>query len=218
MARLICNISISLDGFVAGPNPSLEHPLGEGGDLLHEWAFAATSWRESHGLEGGESNADSEVIAESLRATGAVVMGRKMFSGGEGQWEDDPRARGWWGEDPPFHVPVFVLTHHPRETLDMEGGTSFTFVTGGIEAALEQARAAAGDEDVALAGGASVVQQYLTAGLLDELQIHLAPVLLGDGVSLFDRLGIDAVELETTRVIASPSVTHLRFGVPALPT
>jgi len=214
MARLICNISISLDGFVAGPNPSLEHPLGEGGDLLHEWAFGATSWRESHGLEGGEANADSEVIEESLRATGAVVMGRKMFSGGEGRWEDDPRARGWWGEDPPFHVPVFVLTHHAREPLDMEGGTSFTFVTGGIEAALELARAAAGDKDVALAGGASVVQQYLKAGLLDELHIHLAPVLLGDGVSLFDRLGIDAVGLETTRVIASPSVTHLRFDVP----
>jgi dihydrofolate reductase len=218
MARLICNISISLDGFVAGPNPSLERPLGEGGDHLHEWAFAARSWRESHGLEGGEANADSEVIEESLGATGAVVMGRKMFSGGEGRWEDDPRARGWWGEDPPFHVPVFVLTQHARETLVMEGGTSFAFVTGGIEAALEQARAAAGDKDVALAGGASVVQQYLKAGLLDELQIHLAPVLLGDGVSLFDRLGIDAIGLETTRVIASPSVTHLRFAVPALST
>jgi dihydrofolate reductase len=216
MARLICDISISLDGFVAGPNPSLEHPLGEGGDLLHEWAFAATSWRESHGLEGGEKNADSEVIEEWLRATGAVVMGRKMFSGGEGAWENDPRADGWWGDDPPFHVPVFVLTHQPRETKVMEGGTSFTFVTSGIEAALEQARAAAGDKDVHLAGGASVVQQYLKAGLLDELQIHLAPVLLGDGVSLFDRLGIDPAGLEATRVITSPSVTHLRFRVPGV--
>jgi dihydrofolate reductase len=211
MARLICDISISLDGFVAGPNPSLEHPLGEGGDLLHEWAFAATSWRESHGLEGGEKNADSEVIEEQLRATGAVVMGRKMFSGGEGPWENDPRADGWWGDDPPFHVPVFVLTHQARETKVMEGGTTFTFVTDGIEAALEQARAAAGDKDVHLAGGASVVQQYLKAGLLDELQIHLAPVLLGDGTSLFDRLGLDARGLEATRVISSPAVTHLRF-------
>ncbi|MDQ2967759.1 MAG: dihydrofolate reductase family protein [Actinomycetota bacterium] len=218
MARLICDISISLDGFVAGPNPSLEQPLGEGGDRLHEWAFAAASWRESHGLEGGETNADSEVIEESLRATGAVVMGRKMFSGGEGPWENDPRADGWWGDEPPFHVPVFVLTHHARETKAMEGGTSFTFVTDGIEAALEQARAAAGDKDVHLAGGASVVQQYLKAGLLDELQIHVAPVLLGDGTSLFDRLGIDAVRLETTRVIASPSVTHLKFRVPARST
>jgi dihydrofolate reductase len=214
MARLICDISISLDGFVAGPNPSLEQPLGEGGDLLHEWAFAATSWRESHGLEGGEKNADSDLIEESLRATGAVVMGRKMFSGGEGPWENDPRADGWWGDDPPFHVPVFVLTHHARETKVMEGGTSFTFATDGIEAALEQARAAAGGKDVHLAGGASVVQQYLKAGLLDELQIHLAPALLGDGVSLFDRLGIDAAGLEAPRVIASPSVTHLRFQMP----
>jgi dihydrofolate reductase len=153
------------------------------------------------------------VIEESIGATGAVVMGRKMFSGGEGPWENDPRANGWWGEDPPFHVPVFVLTHHAREAKIMEGGTTFNFVTDGIETALEQARAAAEDKDVALAGGASVVQQYLKAGLLDEIQIHLAPVLLGDGVSLFDRLGLDATTLEATRVIASPSVTHLRFRV-----
>jgi len=218
MARLRCEISMSLDGFVAGPNPSLEEPLGAGGDLLHEWAFAAASWRESHGLSGGEANADSEVLEESTGSTGAVVMGRRMFSGGQGPWEPDPRADGWWGDDPPFHVPVFVLSHHAREALAMEGGTSFNFVTDGIEAALEEARAAAGDKDVLLAGGASVVQQYLKAGLLNELQIHVAPVLLGDGTSLFDRLGIDAVGLETTRVIASPSVTHLRFTVPARTT
>ena len=215
MTRLICDVSISLDGFVAGPNPSLEEPLGEGGELLHEWAFAATSWRESHGLEGGEKNADSDVIEESLRATGAVVMGRKMFSGGEGPWESDPRANGWWGDEPPFHVPVFVLTHHARETKVMQGGTSFNFVTDGIEAALEQARAAAEEKDVLLAGGASAVQQYLKAGLLDELQIHVAPVLLGGGTSLFEQLGIEPLGLEATRVIASPSVTHLRFRVPA---
>jgi dihydrofolate reductase len=209
---------MSLDGFVAGPNPSLEEPLGAGGELLHEWAFAAASWRESHGLSGGEANADSEVLEESTGWTGAVVMGRRMFSGGQGPWEPDPRADGWWGDDPPFHVPVFVLTHHARETLAMEGGTSFNFVTDGIEAALEQARAAAGEKDVLLAGGASVVQQYLKAGLLDELQIHVAPVLLGDGTSLFDRLGIDPVGLETTRVITSASVTHLRFRVPARTT
>jgi dihydrofolate reductase len=214
MAKLRCDISMSLDGFVAGPNPSLDKPLGEGGDLLHEWAFAAASWREQHGLEGGEKNADSGVIEESTAATGAVVMGRRMFSGGEGPWEDDPRADGWWGDEPPFHVPVFVLTHHARETKVMQGGTSFTFLTDGIEAALEQARAAAGEKDVLLAGGASVVQQYLKAGLLDEIQVHLAPVLLGDGASLFDRLGIDAIGLETKRVIASPSVTHLKLTVP----
>jgi dihydrofolate reductase len=214
MAKLRCDISMSLDGFVAGPNPSLDKPLGEGGDLLHEWAFAAASWREQHGLEGGEKNVDSGVIEESTAATGAVVMGRRMFSGGEGPWEDDPRADGWWGDEPPFHVPVFVLTHHARETKVMQGGTSFTFLTDGIEAALEQARAAAGEKDVLLAGGASVVQQYLKAGLLDEIQVHLAPVLLGDGASLFDRLGIDAIGLETKRVIASPSVTHLKLTVP----
>ncbi|HEX9598735.1 MAG TPA: dihydrofolate reductase family protein [Gaiellaceae bacterium] len=218
MTRLICDISISLDGFVAGLNPSLEQPLGEGGDLLHEWAFAAQSWRESHGLEGGEKNADSEVIEESISATGAVVMGRRMFSGGEGAWENDPRARGWWGDDPPFHVPVFVLTHHPRETLIMQGGTTFTHVTDGIRAAIDQARAAAGDKDVLLAGGASVVQQCLKAGLLDELQIHVAPVLLGGGTSLFDQLGIEPLRLDATRVVASPSVTHLRFRVPAQTT
>ncbi len=213
MAKVRCEISMSLDGFVAGPNPSLEEPLGAGGDLLHEWAFAAASWRDSHGLEGGEKNADSDVIEESLRATGAVVMGRKMFSGGEGSWENDPRADGWWGDDPPFHVSVFVLTHQARGTKVMEGGTSFEFVTDGIEAALERAKAAAGDKDVLLAGGASIVQQYLKAGLLDELQIHVAPALLGEGTSLFDRLGIEPVGLEATRVIASPSVTHLRFRV-----
>ena len=138
-------------------------------------------------------------------------MGRRMFSGGEGPWADDPRADGWWGDDPPFHVPVFVLTQHARERKAMQGGTSFTFITEGIEVALEQANAAAGEKDVLLAGGASVVQQYLKAGLLDEIQIHLAPVLLGDGASLFDRLRMDAVGLESLRVIASPSVTHLRL-------
>ena len=214
MTRLRGDISISLDGFVAGPNPSLEEPLGEGGELLHEWAFTAQSWRESHGLEGGEKNADSEVIEESIGATGAVLMGRRMFSGGEGTWENDPRARGWWGDDPPFHVPVFVLTHHPRETLVMQGGTTFTYVTDGIEAAIEQARSAAGDKDVLVAGGASAVQQCLKAGLLDELQIHVAPVLLGNGTSLFERLDIEPLALEATRVIASPTVTHLRFRVP----
>jgi dihydrofolate reductase len=218
MAKIRCEISMSVDGFVAGPNPSLEEPLGAGGNQLHEWAFAAASWRESHGLEGGEKNADSEVIEESLRSTGAVVMGRRMFSGGTGPWEPDPRADGWWGADPPFHVPVFVLTHHDRDTLVMEGGTSFEFVTEGVEAALERAKAAAGDKDVLLAGGASIVQQHLKAGLLDELQIHVAPVLLGEGTSLFDRLGIEPLGLEVTRVIASPSVTHLRLRVPGRAT
>jgi dihydrofolate reductase len=214
MGRLTLDISMSLDGFIAGPNQTLEQPLGDGGERLHEWALRLASWREPHGLSGGETNvADDEVIAETLQATGAVVMGRRMFSGGDGPWADDPNADAWWGDNPPFHVPVFVLTHHPRETVIKEGGTSFTFVTDGIEAALEQARAAAGDKDVSLAGGADVVQQYLNAGLLDDLQIHLAPVFLGGGVRLFDRLGPDPIELEATRVIESPTVTHLRYRV-----
>jgi dihydrofolate reductase len=213
MKRLVLDISMSLDGFVAGPNQTLEEPLGKGGERLHEWVTRLEAWREPHGLEGGETNADSDVVTETLAATGAVVMGRRMFSGGVGPWEDDPNADAWWGDNPPFHVPVFILTHHERETVVKEGGTTFTFVTDGIESALEQARAAAGDKNVALGGGADVAQQYLKAGLLDELQVHVVPLLLCGGVSLFGSLGLDPVELEATRVIASPSVTHLRFSV-----
>jgi dihydrofolate reductase len=211
MPRLIVDISVSLDGFIAGPNQSLENPLGEGGERLHDWAFRLASWRERHGLAGGETNRDSEIVQEGLDATGAVVMGRRMFSGGEGPWEADPNADAWWGDDPPFHTPVFVLTQHPRETVVKQGGTSFTFVTDGIESALEKARVAAGDKDVLLAGGANVVQQYLQAGLLDELQIHVSPVLLGDGVRLFDNLGPGSRELEITRIVESPAVTHLKY-------
>ena len=211
---LTLDITMSLDGFIAAPNASLENPLGEGGMRLHEWAFAAQSWREQHGLEGGEANEDSEILEESTRAMGAVIMGRKMFSGGEGPWEDDQNAAGWWGDDPPFHVPVFVLTHHAREMKPMEGGTTFTFVTDGIEAALEQARGVAGEKNVAIAGGANVVQQYLKAGLLDELQIHVAPLLLGDGVRLFEEhVGSQQRDVEATRVVQSPAVTHLRYRV-----
>jgi dihydrofolate reductase len=212
VTKVRVDITMSLDGFVAAPNQTLENPLGVGGERLHEWAFAAASWREQHGLSGGEANTDSDVIQESVDATGSVVMGRHMFSGGAGPWSDDPNADGWWGDDPPFHVPVFVVTHHPRETVAMQGGTTFAFVTDGIEAALAQAREAAGEKDVLVAGGADVVQQFLNAGLLDELQVHVAPLLLGGGVRLFDR--VDAVgALETTRVIESPSVTHLRYRV-----
>ena len=202
---------MSLDGFVAGPNASLDDPLGKGGMSLHEWAFAAASWRGQHGLSGGEANADSDVIQESLDALGAVVMARRMFSGGEGPWAEDPNANGWWGDDPPYEVPVFVLTHHAREPLHLGGG-SFTFVTEGIEVALAQASEVAGDKDVLVAGGASLAQQYLAGGLLDELQIHVVPLFLGDGVRLFDQID-PAVDLELTRVIESPTVTHLRYRV-----
>jgi len=214
MAKLTLDISMSLDGFIAGPNRTVDEPLGAGGDRLHEWALVLQSWRESHGRPGGEVNRDSEVMDEHLGGTGATVMGRRMFSGGQGPWEDDPTADGWWGDDPPFHHPVFILTHHPREPVTKEGGTTFTFVTDGIEAALEQARAAAGEKNVAVAGGGQAVQQYLRAGLLEELQIHVAPVLLGDGVRLFENhLGSTQVKLECTRVIESPTVTHLRYNV-----
>ena len=214
MGKVWFDITMSLDGFVAGPSPSLEDPLGVSGERLHEWAFAAQSWRERHGRSGGEDNQDSKVIQEATDATGAVIMGRKMFSGGKGPWEDDPKADGWWGDDPPFHVPVFVLTSHARETKPMEGGTTFTFVTNGIESALEQARAAAGDKDVAIAGGANVVQQYLEAGLVDEFQVHVAPVLLGGGTRLFaDHAGAPPPEVQAVRVIESPTVTHLKYRV-----
>ena len=213
MGKLTLDISMSLDGFIAGPNQTLEQPLGEGGDRLHEWAYAAASWRERHGASGGETDGDSEVIDESLRNTGATVMGRRMYSGGHGEWEEDPNADGWWGENPPFRHPVFVLTRHAREPVTKEGGTTFTFVTDGIKPALEQARAVAGDKNVAIGGGANVVQQYLNSGLLDELQIHLAPVLLADGVRLFDNLATGQLGLECTRVIESPTVTHLKYRV-----
>jgi dihydrofolate reductase len=195
------DITMSLDGFVAGPNDSLEQPLGEGGEKLHEWVYDLSSWREPHGLEGGETNRDSEVLDEAMRKAGAIVLGKRMFH----------LAKGW-GDNPPFHVPVFVLTHETREPLVKEGGTTFTFVTDGVETALEQARAAAGGKDVSIAGGANTIQQYLSAGLVDEFQIHIAPMLLGDGTRLFDQAPPN-LELELTRVVESPRVTHLKFRV-----
>ena len=213
MSKLTFDISVSLDGFVAGPSATLEDPLGHGGERLHDWALGLATWRERHGLEGGEVNRDAEVVAEGLASTGAVIMGRRMFSGGEGPWDDDPNADGWWGDEPPFRVPVFILTHHEREPVQKQGGTSFTFVTDGIESALEQARAAAGKNDVLVAGGADVVQQYLRAGLVEEFQLHVAPLFLGGGVRLFDNLGDDVPTLELVRVVDSPTVTHLRYRV-----
>jgi dihydrofolate reductase len=212
MAKCIADISMSLDGFVAGPRPSLEDPLGVGGMQLHEWAFRLSAWRAQHGLEGGETDVDSHLVEQHLAATGAVVMGRRMFSGGEGAWQDDPNARGWWGDDPPFHVPVFVVTHHEREPLPMEGGTTFTFVVDGVESAVEQARAAAEARDVSIAGGASVVQQCLEAGLLDELTVHVAPVLLGRGTRLFADTDRQR-RLEIVEAIAATAATHIRYRV-----
>jgi dihydrofolate reductase len=211
MTKLTLDISMSLDGFVAGPDAGFEKPLGEGGEELHEWVVGLKAWREPHGEAGGEENRDGEIIAETVASSGAVIMGRRMFSGGSGAWEDDPNADGWWGDEPPFGVPVFILTHHEREPEEKQGGTTFNFVTDGIESALEQARAAAGDRNVHVAGGAGVVQQYLRAGLLDELQVHVVPLFLGSGVRLFDELPPGGLEI--TRVVDSPAVTHLKYRV-----
>jgi len=209
MSSVTCHISISLDGFVAGPNQSIENPIGEGGMRLHQWVFETASWREQHGLEAVARTADSEVLDEVVQNVGAYVMGRKMFGGGEGPWDDS--WTGWWGDEPPFHTPVFVLTHHSREPLSMRSGTTFTFVTEGIDSALEQARSAAGDKDVAIAGGASTLQQYLKAGLLDELYLHIVPVILGAGERLLKDVGDPT--LEPVKVIASPTVTHVKYRI-----
>src|SRR4051794_23768954 len=195
---IFADLSISLEGFVAGPEPSQQDPLGRGGEQLHEWALAASAWREAHGREGGEAGVDSDVINETISRTGAGIMGRKMYSGGSGGWEDDPNPRGWWGDDPPFHHSVYVLTHHEREPLEMDGGTTFFFVTGGIEEALRLAREPAGEKDVQIHGGGEAVQQALAVGALDELNVHVAPVLLGSGSPL---LGGSTGNLERTRVL-----------------
>lgn len=207
MPRLRFQISMSLDGFIAGPNQSEQHPLGEGGMQLHEWVFKLAAWRRPHGQEGGEVNASSAVVEGSLENIGATVMGRNMF-GGSGPWGDEP-WEGWWGDEPPFHMPVFVVTHHRREPVAKRGGTTFSFVDG-IESALEQALEAAGGKDVSLGGGANVFQQYLKAGLIDEMQIHLVPVLLGDGARLFEGVGPTA-DLECVNVVEAPGVTHLSY-------
>jgi dihydrofolate reductase len=212
VSKLRLKISMSLDGFVAGPSQSVDDPLGIGGMRLHEWAFPLAAWRAMHGLEGGEENESARVVEESIANIGATVMGRNMFGGHPGPWDAKKPWNGWWGVAPPFHHPVFVLTHHAREPLELEGGTTFTFVTGGIEAALEQARRAAAGQDVSLAGGARAAQQYLAAGLVDEMEINLAPTLLGSGERLFDGVGDDLHGLELVRTVAAPKVTHLKFA------
>ena len=212
MSRLRFEIAISADGYVAGPNQSEQHPLGEGGEQLHEWVIKLDAWRKSHGRSGGEVNPSSEIVEEAMENVGAVVMGRNMFGGGPGPWDDS--WRGWWGDDPPFHVPVFVLTHHEREPLALEGATTFHFVTEGIESALTQAREAAGGKDVRLGGGAEAAQQYLAAGSIDELQLNVVPVLLGAGERLFENVGAE-LRLQQTRVVHTPDVTHIRYRVEA---
>jgi dihydrofolate reductase len=224
MSKLRMKISMSLDGFVAGPNQSVKDPLGVGGMRLHEWAFPLAAFRSMHGEAGGEVNESSKVVEESIANIGATIMGRNMFGGhtsspnplsinGEGGPNID--WKGWWGNNPPFHHPVFVLTHYPREPLKLEGGNIFTFITEGIEAALDQARmAAGGSKDISLAGGAKACQQYLIAGLVDEMEISLVPTLLGSGERLFDGVGDSLHGLELVRTVAAPKVTHLKFVRP----
>ena len=211
MSKLRFEISISLDGYVAGPNQSEENPLGEGGEQLHEWVFPLAAWREPHGREGGEVNASSPLIEEAQSGVGAVIIGRNMFGGGPGPWGEDP-WQGWWGDDPPFETPVFVLTHHEREPLAL-GETTFNFVTDGIEAALKQAKEVAGELDVHIGGGAEIARQYLSAGLVDQMQLNVVPVLLGDGSRLFEAGAGGGRELEQILVVEAPGVTHLRYRV-----
>jgi dihydrofolate reductase len=211
MSKVRVNISVSADGYAAGPNESKDEPLGEGGEQLHDWLIGLKAWREAHGLEGGEENVSSPIAEESMANIGAEIMGRGKFGPADrGPWGDDP-WRGWWGEQPPFHMPVFVLTHHEREPLTLSD-TTFTFVTDGIESALAQARDAAESRDILLGGGADSINQYLAAGLVDELELHVAPILLGSGSRLFEGVGPD-LKLEQLRAVEAPGVAHLRYRV-----
>jgi dihydrofolate reductase len=213
MSKLRCHIAISLDGFVAGPNQSAQNPLGEGGERLHEWMVSLAAWRQSHGHHGGDVTESARIIEQSRENLGAGVMGRNMFGPiGGGAWRDE-QWTGWWGEDPPYRCPVFIVTHHPRDPVQMKGGTTYHFVTGGIESALEQAKDAAGGQDVRLWGGADIANQYLAAGLLDVLELHVVPVLLGSGARLFDDLAPAQVRLEQVRAVEAPGVTHLKYAV-----
>ena len=200
------NLTVSLDGYVAGPDQSQDHPLGVGGEQLHGWMVATKAFREAHDMEGGDTGPDSDIAARGAHGYGAEIMGRNKFGPVRGAWPDDA-WRGWWGENPPFHTPVFVLTHHPRDPLVMEGGTTFHFVSDGIESALEQARAAAGDLDVHIGGGALTVREYLAADLIDEMHLALVPVLLGGGERLFE--GVDLADrFEFEPVQSSPAAAH----------
>jgi dihydrofolate reductase len=211
MSKLRFRISMSLDGYVAGPNQSVKEPLGVGGERLHEWLVPLAEWRELHGKSGGETNESSAVFHESFENLGATIMGRNMFGGHPGPWDAKNPWQGWWGKNPPFNSPVFVVTHYPRAPLKLEGNNTFTFVTTGIEDALDQARRAAKGKDVQLGGGAKIAQQYLAAGLVDEMEINMVPILMGGGERLFDRIGDNLHGLELVRTVATPKVVHLKF-------
>ena len=201
MTLVTADMMISLDGYIAGPNDSLQNPGGDNAAILHEWIAQLASWRERQGLEGGLQNVDSEIIGEWFESSGAVVMGRNMYDYGV----------EFWGDNPPFRAAAFVLTHRPQPKQIKQGGTSFTFVSDGIVSALEQAKAVAGGKCVDISGGANTIQQYISAGLVDEMQLHVVPVLFGGGVRLFDQIGPNQKKLEPIRVVAGSSATHLKY-------
>jgi dihydrofolate reductase len=212
MPRLrVHNISVSIDGYAAGPDQSLDNPMGVGGHGLHEWAFATRTIQRMFGNGGGDAGVDDSFAAQGDVGIGATIIGRNMFGPIRGDWGDE-QWRGWWGDEPPYHHPVFVLTHHPREPITMQGGTTFHFVTDGIEAALSQAFDAADGNDVRLGGGASTIQQYLRAGLIDEMHLAIAPILLGGGERLFDHLDGGPEGYECVEFVGSAAVAHVRFA------
>jgi dihydrofolate reductase len=208
MSRLrVSSFSISLDGYGAGPNQSREHPLGVGGEGLHKWMVQTRTFQQMSGKEGGTTDADDEFTARGFRGVGAWILGRNMFGPVRGPWPDE-NWKGWWGDTPPYHTPVFVLTHHPRASFTMDGGTTFHFVTDGIEAALRRAREAANGQDVRLGGGVSTIRQYIVAGLVDELHIAISPVLLGSGEHLLAGIDTRALGYDVTEHATTPEALH----------
>lgn len=205
--RVSC-LAVSLDGYAAGPNQSLENPLGVRGPELFEWFFSTRTWKQMHGQEGGSTGVDDRWARRGMENVGAWILGRNMFGPVRGPWPDDS-WRGWWGEEPPYHVPTFVLTHHEREPLEMKGGTTFHFVTDGIEAALQRAKDAAKDKDVRIGGGVATIQQYLKAGLIDELHLVCRPILMGSGENLFAGLDMTGLGYQYSEHEASESATHV---------
>jgi dihydrofolate reductase len=209
MPRLRVNsFTISLDGYGAGPDQTIENPLGVGGESLHEWMVGTRTFREMYGNAGGETGVNDEFTIRGFQTVGAWIMGRNMFGPVRGPWPDDS-WKGWWGDNPPYHCPVFVLTHHARDPIAMQGGTVFHFVTDGIHSALEQASAAAGDQDVRVGGGVSVIRQYLEAGLIDEMHLAISPVLLGSGEHLLSGIDTPKLGYVCTEHVAAPKATHV---------
>ena len=209
MSKLRVNcFSVSVDGYGAGPNQSLENPLGVGGMALHEWAFTTRTFQKMFGNEDGATGLDDDLAVRGFENVGAWILGRNMFGPVRGSWPDE-NWKGWWGENPPYHVPGFVLTHHPRRSITMEGGTTFHFVAEGIHAALDRAREAAGGQDVRLGGGVATIQQYLRAGLVEEMHLAVAPVFLGSGESLFSGIDLPALGYRRSEYVISPNAAHV---------